>query len=105
MPEGVTVELRRSPKYDAAVDPEDQRWQEDANCRGEDPELFMPKRGVPITSARRICEECVVRIDCLEYALANYNYDTDHGVWGGKSQQERKKIRRERAIARQATPS
>jgi len=30
---------------------------------------------------------------CLEYALANH---VDHGVWGGKSERERRRILRER---------
>ena len=40
-----------------------------------------------------MCEVCPVRVDCLEYALANR---LDYGVWGGTSERERQRILRER---------
>ena len=42
---------------------------------------------------------CVVREDCLEYALAN---GEKFGIWGGMSERERRRIRRARALARRA---
>jgi WhiB family redox-sensing transcriptional regulator len=41
----------------------------------------------------------VVREDCLEYALAN---GEKFGIWGGMSERERRRIRRQRALARRA---
>ncbi|MSV47481.1 MAG: WhiB family transcriptional regulator, partial [Actinobacteria bacterium] len=35
--------------------------------------------------------------DCLEYALAN---GEKFGIWGGLSERERRRIRRQRALAR-----
>ena len=40
---------------------------------------------------------CVVREDCLEYALAN---GEKFGIWGGLSERERRRIRRQRALLR-----
>jgi WhiB family transcriptional regulator, redox-sensing transcriptional regulator len=74
-------------------------WQEMANCLGVDPDLFFPERGASTREAKDVCRGCVVRIDCLEYALAN---GEKFGIWGGMSERERRRIRRQRALARQA---
>jgi len=39
----------------------------------------------------------VVREDCLEYALAN---GEKFGIWGGLSERERRRLRRQRAMGR-----
>ena len=46
-----------------------------------------------------MCRGCVVRTECLEYALVN---GEKFGIWGGLSERERRRIRRERTIARRA---
>jgi WhiB family redox-sensing transcriptional regulator len=38
----------------------------------------------------------VVRLDCLEYALSN---GEKFGIWGGLSERERRRLRRQRALA------
>jgi WhiB family redox-sensing transcriptional regulator len=48
-----------------------------------------------VDAARRICADCPVKAPCLEYALANR---IDHGVWGGTSERERRRILRKRRI-------
>nr|MDQ6928977.1 WhiB family transcriptional regulator [Actinomycetota bacterium] len=50
--------------------------------------------------ARRVCIDCPVKSPCLEYALAN---SIDHGVWGGASERERRRIARRRRLARAET--
>ena len=45
-------------------------WQDYANCLGVDPDLFFPERGASTREAKEVCRGCVVREDCLEYALA-----------------------------------
>lgn len=74
-------------------------WQNKANCMGVDPELFFPERGASTREAKEVCRGCVVRSDCLEYALAN---GEKFGIWGGLSERERRKVRRSRALARRA---
>ncbi len=71
-------------------------WQADARCADEsiDPEIFFPERGGSSKAARAVCAECTVRDRCLEYALNNKE---QFGIWGGTSERERRKIRRERA--------
>jgi WhiB family redox-sensing transcriptional regulator len=77
----------------------DTSWQALANCLGVDPDLFFPERGASTREAKEVCRGCVVREDCLEYALRN---GEKFGIWGGMSERERRRIRRQRAVARAA---
>ena len=70
-------------------------WMLEARCREFDPASFFPSDGVGVERARRICGECPVRMECLEYAL---EYRIDHGVWGGASERERRRILRSRRV-------
>ncbi|HUC38046.1 MAG TPA: WhiB family transcriptional regulator [Acidimicrobiales bacterium] len=72
-------------------------WQSRANCMGVDPDLFFPERGASTREAKEVCRGCVVREDCLEYALAN---GEKFGIWGGLSERERRRVRRMRALSR-----
>ena len=74
-------------------------WQEYANCLGVDPDLFFPERGASTREAKEVCRGCVVREECLEYALTN---GEKFGIWGGMSERERRRIRRQRALARRS---
>jgi WhiB family redox-sensing transcriptional regulator len=74
-----------------------ERWQERANCLGVDPDLFFPERGASTREAKAVCRGCEVRMDCLEYALA---HGEKFGIWGGLSERERRRVRRQRALER-----
>lgn len=74
----------------------DTKWMADGRCRDLPPSIFFPSDGVGVEVARRICADCTVREPCLEYALASR---IDHGVWGGASERERRRIARRRRIA------
>ena len=80
-------------------EPEAPSWQDFANCLGVDPDLFFPERGASTWEAKEVCRGCVVRGECLEFALAN---GEKFGIWGGMSERERRRIRRQRALARRA---
>ena len=82
---------------DALIGEGERTWQSRANCMGVDPDLFFPERGASTREAKEVCRGCVVRADCLEYALAN---GEKFGIWGGLSERERRKIRRRRALER-----
>src|SRR4051794_19837379 len=73
-----------------------ENWQDDANCLGVDPDLFFPERGASTREAKEVCRGCVVREQCLEFALQN---GEKFGIWGGLSERERRRIRRQRAQA------
>ncbi len=77
-------------------------WMADAKCKDMDPDIFFPNDGVGVQVAQRICAECNVRLQCLEYALAGH---IDHGVWGGASERERRRILRRRRLASVQTNS
>lgn len=68
-------------------------WMADGKCREYPPETFFPRDGMGVIVAQRICATCQVSAHCLEYALDNH---IDHGVWGGKSERERRRLLRER---------
>lgn len=71
-------------------------WMADGNCRNYPPAVFFPSDGVGVDRARRICATCPVTSSCLEYALEQH---IDHGVWGGCSERERRRILKRRRIA------
>ncbi len=79
--------MSKSPETDSEA------WLQEGACLGLDPETFFPSdtRGVEV--AKEICRQCVVRKECLEYALENR---IDHGVWGGESRRERARILKQR---------
>ena len=76
-----------------AVD--DLSWQDNASCSGADADLFFPERGASTRQAKAICGQCEVRIECLEFAL---RHGEKFGIWGGLSERERRKIRKQRAL-------
>ena len=84
---------------DTAHDTTIKTWQDRANCLGVNPDLFFPERGASTREAKEVCKGCVVREECLEYALAN---GEKFGIWGGLSERERRRIRRQRSIARRS---
>lgn len=75
----------------------DTDWMSEGRCRDTDPAVFFPSDGIGVQSAQRICSDCPVKSPCLEYALANR---VDHGVWGGTSERERRRILRGRRLSR-----
>ena len=75
----------------------DLSWQEFANCLGVDPDLFFPERGASTREAKEVGRGGVGRDGCLEYALQN---GEKFGIWGGISERERRRIRRQRALIR-----
>lgn len=74
-------------------------WWDYAACLGMDPDLFFPERGESVAAAKEVCQDCPVRLTCLQYALDNKEH---HGIWGGVSERERRRIRRARLRARKA---
>ena len=67
-------------------------------CRDYPHSWFFPERGAQADSqaAKAVCAECPVRAECLNYALENCER---FGVWGGKSEKQRRRMR----IARRAS--
>ena len=76
---------------DVFVDDSLLAWQDRALCAQTDPEAFFPEKGGSTREAKRVCNGCEVRSECLDYALAN---DERFGIWGGLSERERRKLKR-----------
>jgi WhiB family transcriptional regulator, redox-sensing transcriptional regulator len=97
-PSGVDFEVKGAPPMTDLLKilTEDRSWQSRANCMGVDPDLFFPERGASTKEAKEVCKGCVVRDECLEFALAN---SEKFGIWGGMSERERRRVRRSRAQA------
>lgn len=66
-------------------------WQADALCAQTDPEAFFPEKGGSTRDAKKVCGSCMVKSECLEYALEN---DERFGIWGGLSERERRRLRK-----------
>ena len=71
-------------------------WQAIAACQDIETNVFFPSDSRGVEAARRICQNCVVKEECLDYALQTRQ---DHGVWGGASERERRRIGGQRARA------
>lgn len=69
-------------------------WRADANCKEIPTDIFFPERGEEIPDVvREVCAACTVRMQCLDFAVAN----KEPGFWGGTAERTRRKLRREAA--------
>lgn len=82
----------QAPSIYGFVPSEDLAWQERALCAETDPEAFFPEKGGSTRKAKKVCGNCEVRAECLEYALT---HNEKYGIWGGVSERERRKIKRQ----------
>ena len=78
-----------------SIDPD--RWRDVASCRDTDPDLFFPVGTTgpaieQIAAAKAVCDQCEAKTPCLEFALTT---NQDSGIWGGTSEEERRKLRRQ----------
>ena len=72
----------------------DTDWRSRSACLDADPELFFPLSSMgpsleQLAEAKQICRRCPVRSECLEFALSTQQA---HGVWGGTSEEERRRL-------------
>jgi WhiB family transcriptional regulator, redox-sensing transcriptional regulator len=78
-------------------------WQAKAACRGPQSAAFFPpshaerkdEKAAREERAKAICAECLVRNDCLDYAI---RIREPHGIWGGLNEVERKTLLDRRAV-------
>lgn len=72
-------------------------WQLRASCNGPESKFFFPPHYVERRDerdrrerrAKEICSTCVVRQECLDYALG---IREQYGIWGGLSEMERRSV-------------
>ena len=70
-------------------------WMADAACIGKPQAWFFPSRGEESSRAKETCAGCPVLDTCREYALGK---GERHGIWGGMSERERRRVRATRAV-------
>lgn len=71
-------------------------WRDQASCRHVDTNLFFPAGTTgdaqgQVEAAKAVCRSCPVQVACLEFAIAT---GQDDGIWGGKDEAERRRLRR-----------
>jgi len=71
-------------------------WMAHGACAGTTPDVFFPHDGMGVEVAKQVCAGCAVTEPCLEYAL---DHRIEHGVWGGCSERQRRRILRARRAA------
>lgn len=71
-------------------------WQDRAACYGIDPDVFFPACEEESGQALAYCRACGIREMCLAWALKN---GERYGVWGGLTEQQRRRITRHVAVA------
>jgi len=76
--------------------PSNEVWQLKAACLEAEPDLFFPEEGESSAPAKRICAQCLVRTECLDYALTKRE---PYGVFGGLSEGERTRLLSRHAAA------
>ncbi len=74
----------------------DTTWRQEANCRYTSPSMFFPAGTTgaavdEIENAKSFCRACPVQDACLHFA---FETNQDAGIWGGTTEDERRKLRR-----------
>lgn len=85
---------RPIPTTSARLDLDLPEWMERGLCAQTDPEIFFPEKGGSTAGAKRVCQSCDVRSECLDYAI---EHQERFGIWGGMSERDRRKLAKERA--------
>lgn len=106
-PDGV-VEHQATPRSSRALPgqeeaPDEANWWKSAYCRWLPLSLAMrlffpdPKVHYPSAAVTQMCQQCPVRVQCLDHALF---YPEAFGVWGGTTPYQRTVLRRARVRQR-----
>jgi WhiB family redox-sensing transcriptional regulator len=71
-------------------------WRDGASCLHTDASLFFPVGTTgaaieQIEAAKSVCRTCPVQDACLEFA---FETNQEAGIWGGKDEDERRRLRR-----------
>lgn len=93
----MTMNLTDLDEFEFLEDPDEDNWALSALCSQSDPEAFFPEKGSSGVSARKICEKCPVRAQCLREALKSQSSMPDgrlHGIWGGYGEKSRSELRK-----------
>lgn len=67
----------------------DESWRHRSLCTQTDPDAYYPEKGESAQPAKRICNRCEVKPECLQWALEK---DQRFGIWGGLTSRERRQL-------------
>jgi WhiB family redox-sensing transcriptional regulator len=67
-------------------------WQDDANCKGADIDLFFSLDEADQREALELCKACPVQRECLRDAIETREM---YGIWGGMRESDRRSIIRD----------
>lgn len=86
----MTVDDRTYPTYEWETIPD----LPDAACNqpGMNPDWWFPTQGEDVYRAKSVCATCPHTIECLQAAI---DRGEKFGIWGGRSENERRDIRRQ----------
>lgn len=74
--------------------PRDLPWMLDALCHEYPANWWFVEQGESGRKAKKVCRRCLVREDCLAYAI---EHGEKYGIWGGFAYHETAKWRRARS--------
>lgn len=63
-------------------------WHSGAKCANSSPDQFVTGDSDQIARAKLFCQDCPVRLDCLQHAIEV----GELGVWGGTDERERRQM-------------
>lgn len=80
----------------------DDNWMHHAACKGADPDWFHPTKETAhyYQNAFALCDQCIVRTPCLEYAMSFLPQNDLHGIYGGTTARERRAMRKGKPVKR-----
>lgn len=64
--------------------------QDDAECAQIGTEFFFAEKGGPTRDAKKVCAQCPVIAECLDYAQ---QVEWEYGIFGGLTPTERRRVR------------
>jgi len=83
-------------------------WRDDAACNGMDTELWFPAGPHPngaerkrVRVAQEVCASCPVRMQCLTFATRT----GQRGIWGGLTEEQRRRSKLCRSLRADALAS
>lgn len=65
-------------------------WQDSAACKDADSSLFLSGVTSRVQKAKAICATCSVTRECLDFAIANEDFEPH--VYGGMTGEERRRV-------------
>jgi WhiB family redox-sensing transcriptional regulator len=88
------VQTRRFKREFAGQNSYERKWLDRAACRDVDPDLFSfindeKPSDVELAAAKEVCSGCGVSLACLRTAIDTRE---PHGVWGGRSPEQRREL-------------